>query len=618
MSSGRKRKPPGQAKQLLLQSKKSKVLNEAVEDIDTATEYTRNVKLGLETDLADDQTNLEKLEDRRRDGGEKDDLEIENKIKEDIVEDFTKIQIAVNNALGMKNKELECKDEALNKLINERKDLVKTLQEIDSELREREDDVKRQEEEIKTLKTSLKDARNLKSKKIENDKKENKEIMDKLTKNVEHLTKINIELAKENKTLKEAVHNQENVIKKCHDDFKVFGEKVDEFKYSRDITINNYRKELADKEVKMNELELQRLHQTKELKESLETAESEKLKILKSWRETKENRKEDIKIKDDALKNMQKLINAEKKVNKVYKQELIQKDHEINVKSEVARQYKEEINRLKANNAELSSKMERHMKKSHERKIKLKSAQQSYRSNLNEFMDKYQKDIEYLKNRQGKEKLREKKILKVKSMKLILGENSTENALSRDLKSSARVAEKSTAIHSEKQEFESVKEEPAQDVQPGNEECKEELENENFTSFILWDESAFPADHRIKANQEKLKLRIGPEIASKDVTSFNGQNNLDERAENKNKQYDTTTQETMDETVNDAKNFVDELIDSILISSLSPSTPNLHDDKNVKIELNDKHDSVDEAIEMILSCVIEHATVYRTSQDNLE
>ena len=129
-------------------------------------------------------------------------------------------------------------------------------------------------------------------------------------------------------------------------------------------------------------------------------------------------------------------------------------------------------------------------------------------------------------------------------MKLILGENSTENSLSMDIKSTARVADKSTAIHSIKQEFESVKEEPSQDVQPENQECKEELESDNFTSFILWDESAFPADHRIKANKEKMKFKIGPEVASINVISSNGHNDLDERAENENKQYDTNTGKT--------------------------------------------------------------------------
>ena len=596
MSSGRKRKPPTQAKQNLLQPKKSKVNNEAVEDIDTVVEYTKNVKFGPQIDPGDDQTILEELKDLRRNEDEKDNTEIEIKIKKGIVEDFTQIQIAINNALGMKNKELESKDVALNELLNERNDLVKSLQEIDSELKEREDDVKRQEEEIKTLKTSLKDANNLKSKKTEKNIKESKEMMGKLTKNVEHLTKLNIELTKENKTLKDAVNDQAIAIKKNHDDFKMFEEKVDRFKCSRDITIKMYKEEIAEKDMKLRELDMQ----TRSLKASVETVESENEKLRKLLKKTKEKQNEDIQIKNNALDNMQKLIDAEVNVSYKYKQEWIQRGQEISVKSEIVRQHKETIKKLKADNAELSSKMERHMKKSHERKIKLKSAQQSYRSNLNEFLEKYKKDIEYLKSKRDKEEPRKKKkILKVKSMKLILDENSTDNSVSMDLKSLAKVED------SIEQKLKSAEDKPDKDVQAENNECIDDLESDNFTSFILWDESAFSADNEMKANQERLKFKIV--------------------SRGKRIQYDTSTQETVKEetmihdinseeildcsqnslVANYVKDFVDELIDSILTSSLLSTVPSFHVHKDVKKEPNAGHDVVDETIDMILSCVVE-------------
>jgi len=497
---------------------------------------------------------------------------IECRIKENINEEFMQVQAAVNKAMAKK-------DQDLMKLIDEKSFLVKSLNELNEELTQKE-------KEVKNLQNTL-DGHSLKS-------NEDQSKLNKLTANIERLVKQNKELVNDNKTLNENVNKQENIIKKCRDDFKAFGQKVDEYKQETEIKDKLYKKEVAEKDMKLTELEMNRLKEMENLQEKLKTSKDENDKLKKALKETNEKQKDDLmkervslqeklktsnhendklkkalkqskdKHKDDletkerALSTMQKLIDTEKKQANKYKQRSRRNEEELSAKSDVISKNEETIKRLKKETLELALSIETHKKKSYERKVKLKCAQQSYNSNLNEFLDKYQKNIEKLKTKREKEKLKKKK--NNVTVKLVLGEKISEKSLLKDMDMDSVVTKQySTDEHTTEQgqtcvsvSEESDKEEASitcssslaldtsvdfsdQDIpstsihlQKANniEEsvCDQELEvstvnktpprRNEFSSFILWDESALR-----KTGRHEDNMLVGFDLSSSFMSS---------------------------------------------------------------------------------------------------
>merc|ERR1712096_586737 len=148
-----------------------------------------------------------------------------------------------------------------------------------------------------------------------------------------------------------------------------------------------------EKLVAIRELENRRLQDTKELQE--------KMKLLKH-------------------EAMQKLIDAEKKLSIKLRKELKLSEEQKNAET------LEVIERLQVENDELK-------KKSNERKMKLKVAQQCYKTYLSDHIHKYEKTMGRLEAKLEKEKVKKKnkkRSLTVKSLKLVFGDNISKRSLS--------------------------------------------------------------------------------------------------------------------------------------------------------------------------------------------
>ena len=107
-------------------------------------------------------------------------------MKENMCTDLSEIQVAVNNAFDLKNKELKKKDEEVKSAVGEKEELLKDLWEA-KELWDKYDvDLKQKDEQVKTLKELLK---NLKARVNDEASKASRKTIKKLTQNVEILFK---------------------------------------------------------------------------------------------------------------------------------------------------------------------------------------------------------------------------------------------------------------------------------------------------------------------------------------------------------------------------------------------------------------------------------------------
>ena len=156
-------------------------------------------------------------------------------MKENMCKDLSEIQVAVNNAFDLKNKELKKKDEEVKSAVGEKEELLKDLWEA-KELWDKYDvDLKQKDEQVKTLQELLK---NLKARVNDEASKASRTKIEKLTQNVEILLKDKQILMTEVNDLKDDVKSKEIGIKKCRDDFNLFESKISELKNKVEVQAN--------------------------------------------------------------------------------------------------------------------------------------------------------------------------------------------------------------------------------------------------------------------------------------------------------------------------------------------------------------------------------------------
>jgi len=344
---------------------------------------------------------------------------IEFTIKESICEDLNAIQIAVNNAIDLKNKVLTKKVEDVKKLSDEKADLLKALGKAEEMFNTYDADLKHKDNQIRTLEDLL---TNIKSKSNEESKAKLVKI-EKLTKNIEILLKENKVLTTAYGDLKEEVNSKEIGIKKCKNDFNLFRLKIDQFlsaKKQQEEKVQTQTKEIFEKDKMLKEFEIERTLKEIEKEKMLRELENRRLQDNKVLQEKIKGLKYENRINENASKDMrdrgqtmQKLIDAEKKLSNKLKRELKLCEEQHNAETLKV------IERLQGENAALK-------KKSYERKLKLKFAQQSYKTNLSDYINKYEKNIDRLRSKLEKGKVKKKKnekSLTAKSLKLVLGGN---------------------------------------------------------------------------------------------------------------------------------------------------------------------------------------------------
>ena len=138
---------------------------------------------------------------------------------------------------------------------------------------------------------------------------------------------------------------------------------------------------------------------------------------------------------------MRKLVDAEKKLSNILKRELKTKDEihdkELSAKIEVQSRNLE-LSQKVVDTKEIIDRLQDEInvikKKSYERKIKLKYAQQAHKANLSEYIQKYENTMNRIKEMEIaklEKKKKKKKTSSVKSLKLVFGEKLSKQSLSK-------------------------------------------------------------------------------------------------------------------------------------------------------------------------------------------